>query len=897
MSDTDGVHGIRIEVDPQELIRAGDDMASVGKQLDKLMDALRAVLSSGLASGVDLPGINMAFAYGNGAQEFSNGLAVAANALKAAGIKLQATGHNYANADTISTIGGAAPTGSADTDFDKTDPAEAKRFPNSSIVPPPAAWYVVEHLIPIVNPLGAPGASWPSGNPSMLRLTAWQWRNLANGFQPLSDRLRRGKTAVSTQKIPESSRIADMYDDLADGLAALAGLANEIATKIESFAQQVQETQDAIRRLLDRLSPGGLLDTIKGIFTGDADDTLIQVARDIRTVLENQQRQVKAIVEALGHLTTEIGDAASRFQNWADKNLRELLGDQVGGVISGALTFYIDFRVGELTGLINSVAGTIALADVDTWIAMGETTLGIIQDPSTLDDFLITVGKEFIAWDELTGDHPGRGVGEAAFNIASLFTPGGGATKGGIVAKGVNQFRKAFGKLDLPSFKGPSFGSKFDGSLSINGSKVPDVPEVKPGLPESVITPGPFNRIDTPGHPVDAGVPSRPIDPPGSSSRPPVTGTAHPPGGGDGPPPPPPQRPVGPSDTGPHINTPPAHAPNTTVAHQPVPPVAGPPAHTNTQPGYTPPADHTPPQHAPQTTPPTTHYDAPHTPVDTGAHHQTHEPASANPPAAAHVPEHHTGGAGVSDHSATGHSSSHQPVADQTHHRIDQTHTPTEHHRTNGVEHPVAHNHNAAHTADTHTPHHAAAAHQPQPATAAMAPAVTGAGHYTPTTPHTPGPTHSAVDAHPPAGKTPSADTPRAHNPNGAAPGQPTAPAAPVKPVHEQTPSSNAPGPQTVNDDRIGPPDSQRPNNPTARDTTSHGDENITARDGSGNNDGGSGAANDGQGRTHSPVDGTTRTTRSKPKSSEWIFDVIDLLAQYGSYSLAYQQQLDNSQE
>ncbi|EKF24643.1 hypothetical protein C731_1330 [Mycolicibacterium hassiacum DSM 44199] len=495
------------------------------------MDALRAVLSSGLASGVDLPGINMAFAYGNGAQEFSNGLAVAANALKAAGIKLQATGHNYANADTISTIGGAAPTGSADTDFDKTDPAEAKRFPNSSIVPPPAAWYVVEHLIPIVNPLGAPGASWPSGNPSMLRLTAWQWRNLANGFQPLSDRLRRGKTAVSTQKIPESSRIADMYDDLADGLAALAGLANEIATKIESFAQQVQETQDAIRRLLDRLSPGGLLDTIKGIFTGDADDTLIQVARDIRTVLENQQRQVKAIVEALGHLTTEIGDAASRFQNWADKNLRELLGDQVGGVISGALTFYIDFRVGELTGLINSVAGTIALADVDTWIAMGETTLGIIQDPSTLDDFLITVGKEFIAWDELTGDHPGRGVGEAAFNIASLFTPGGGATKGGIVAKGVNQFRKAFGKLDLPSFKGPSFGSNFDGSLSINGSKVPDVPEVKPGLPESVITPGPFNRIDTPGHPVDAGVPSRPIDPPGSSSRPPVTGTAHPPGG------------------------------------------------------------------------------------------------------------------------------------------------------------------------------------------------------------------------------------------------------------------------------------------------------------------------------------------------------------------------------
>ncbi|PRC59005.1 hypothetical protein C6A85_25630, partial [Mycobacterium sp. ITM-2017-0098] len=67
---------------------------------------------------------------------------------------------------------------------------------------------------------------------------------------------------------------------------------------------------------MDRLSIGGLWDTVTGFLTGEGDDILRGVARDVGTVLDNFQQQVKGIVGLLDELVVLIGEAATAFQKW-----------------------------------------------------------------------------------------------------------------------------------------------------------------------------------------------------------------------------------------------------------------------------------------------------------------------------------------------------------------------------------------------------------------------------------------------------------------------------------------------------------------------------------------------------------------------------------------------------
>ncbi|WP_053194607.1 glycohydrolase toxin TNT-related protein [Mycolicibacterium goodii] len=839
-SDSGGVSGIRIEVDPQVLIRAGQSMSSLGKQLDMLMGALGPMLSSGIASGIDLAGLAMALEYGDLAQQFSDTLAGGANTFKAVGIKLQASGHNYANADAVSTIGGGSPTGSVDGGFEETTPVDARDSPSLSVVPPPPSWFLVASFL-------GPTA-WPSGNPSMLRLTAAQWKNLASGFSAVSDQVRGSRTAVSTQKIPEASQVAEAHADLADGVADLADQATQIASTLNTFADNVQDTQDAIRRLLDRVSTiDGIVDTVKGIFTGDALDIIKEVVEDIRTLLENFQRQVKAVGTLLEALKGALNDTVTKFQKWADKNLREILGDQVGGAISDIIKFQTDLTTGVLSGVINTVAGTVAFADLDTWKGLGETALAVIKDPSLIDDIGIAAGKEFLAWDQLTGENPGRGIGEAGFNVASLFFPGGPLAKGGTVAKGVNKVRRAFDGADSPSVGLPGRHG-LDGDLSVTGSRVSEVPEIRQGgIPDSVVNPVPPNRIDAPSSPNGLEAPVRPPDPPGPTTSNPGGG-ARPPGGGDGPPPDSPHRPVGPADPGPtRADSPPPHAPNTPESHQSASPSIGEPGiRGNSEPGYTPPPVDPSPQHAPEPATPAAQNDAPHTPAESNPK-PIHESAASDAPASTHSPAQHIDDTSSTDNSAM---------------RADDNSTSTDHHRpgmnesrsladhqahgsadqqpahTPAADHPAEHDRNSVANSESRQPAYVAAAHDSQPAMAPMMSPGMGGGPP-PMTSHTPGPVHGGGESHSPAAKSPAPDTstrgpearpshigspetPRAQQPTATGPAPGTTPSAPAHPSDHMTAHSlgqaahnkaepEAPRRDTGKHDPLAPPGTHQP--------------------------------------------------------------------------------------
>ncbi|MCW2559943.1 MAG: hypothetical protein JWP55_3907, partial [Mycobacterium sp.] len=445
--------GGRIEVDPEVLLRAGQRMSSIGAQLDALSGALGAALGSGIASGWDSAGANFGLTYGDDAQKFADALAWAANAFKSTGRCLEATGYNYKNADAASTIGGGGPMGSVGAEPSETKAVDAPTGPSGAIVPPPAKWSLIQPLLSMLPGIGLfanSAMTWPSGNPSLMHLTAAQWRNFATGLSAFDDDMAALKAALSQQHIPEGGRIQENLGEIGEQLSGMSALASTIATNTDDFANGVQKAQDAIRRLLDRISLDGLWDTVTGILTGEGDDILRQVANDVGTVLENFQNEVKGVVGLLADLTKALGEALDAFQKWVRPALIAAFGDDVGNTLADGVTLYTDFQLGLVNGLIGTVSGLVSLADADTWKGMADMALSVAEDPTKLPGVLENMGKQFIAYDQWSGDHPGRAAGEAAFNIGSLFVPGGALTKTGSIAKGLRYGSKLLEEGRLP---------------------------------------------------------------------------------------------------------------------------------------------------------------------------------------------------------------------------------------------------------------------------------------------------------------------------------------------------------------------------------------------------------------------------------------------------------------
>ncbi|MDY6998144.1 MAG: glycohydrolase toxin TNT-related protein [Actinomycetota bacterium] len=371
--------------------------------------------------------------------------------------------------------------------------------PNGVIVPAPTKWYLVQpflQAIPTFGLLAGTAMTWPSGHSAMMGITAMQWRNFATGFALIEPQLTGIRTVVGAQSIPERAAMVAAVDELGAAVLSLTGAASTVAQTVSDFAGTVQDTQDAIRRLLDRLSISGLWDTVTGLLTGEGDDILREVARDVGTVLSNFQQQVKGIVGLLDELTILIGDAATAFQKWIRPVLVENFGDGVGNALADAVTRYTDLQVGALTGLIGTVSGTVALADPDTWQGMAELAMSVMQDPSSAPGVLANMGKEFVAWDKWSGDHPGRAAGEAAFNIGSLFVPGGALSKTGSVARGLSLSRRMLDEGRLPQLGEVGDWARVPGG----GPRLPEVPPVRPGTAPPPGRPEvPSGRPPTPG--------------------------------------------------------------------------------------------------------------------------------------------------------------------------------------------------------------------------------------------------------------------------------------------------------------------------------------------------------------------------------------------------------------
>ncbi|WP_231643349.1 hypothetical protein [Mycolicibacterium baixiangningiae] len=751
-------------------------------------------MSGGIASGTDPAGLDFGLKYGDQAQEFATGLADAANAFKSVGFMLEATGHNYKNADAASTVGGSGPAGGVGSEPSETKPGDAATGPNSNTVSPPTKWHLI---VPFLNMI--PGGmfagaalTWPTGNSGMMRLTAAQWSNLGRGLSVFDDAVAPVKAVVAAQKIPEGGRIDEVLGKLGEAVSKLSDSASVLARAIDDFAGGVQETQDAIRRLLDRISLDGAWDVVKGIFTGEADDILREVARDVGTVLQNFQRQVKGIVGLLEELASALGDAVTSLQKWVRPHLEELFGDEVGGALADGFTLYTDFQVGLTTGLINTVAGTVAMADPDTWKGMAETVMTVAKDPSKLPGVLADMGKEFVAWDKWSSDHPGRAAGEAAFNIGSLFVPGGALSKTGSVARGLSATRGLLDSGRVPGLGGLGSGRDAPNldnvpDLESVGARVPDVPEVRaPAIPESLINPTVPGGVDAPSSPRGLEGPPGPPNPPGSTATPGGGESRGFGGGGDGPPPGPPGTASGPPESGPGRTDGPS--PQSPAA--PGPGAVDPPSHAPNPGDSAPPATN----HAPDSPEPSASPDAGRSPSE------PNHPPTQHQPSAPEANQSHNGAshpdAGTAPPSPDRHGADHAPSETHSnageHNGFDRSHTPVDQPATHAPSAEQHGGHERTSAADSnpaaqqpHTPNDGNTGRQES--TGAPPVGMAGIG---PMASHAPGATHTPSVTHTPDARTPDARTPDARTPDGR-PSQ----ALSAESARTQQPSAASPAP------------------------------------------------------------------------------------------------------
>jgi hypothetical protein len=778
----------RIEVEPDVLIRAGQRLTTVGTQLGMIADLTKPMLSNGIASGFDLPGLNFALEYSDDAGVLAETLAAGANSVKAVGLMIQASGHTYRNADAASTLPGGAAMGGVGEPPTETVAVSIPAMPNGFVVPPPGAWLVI---YPVVQLLGGLGMTWPMGNPTFMRLLAAQWDTVGAGAKAFNDDIDAIKTVVSMQDIPEGARMLADLQEMDDQLAFLATHAADLATRIRDFAQGVEDTQNAIRRILDRVSSlDSILDTITGLFSGEAEE----IARDLVAVLNNFQRQVKAIVGLLNQGKQALNDALTAFQELNRNFLVATFGDDVGNALATGFDYYSDFEMGILNGVIGTVSGTVEMLDADTWKGMYDVAMQVADDPSKLDDVLLNMGKQFIAYDAWSGDHPGRAAGEAAFNVASLFAPGGAASKTGTLAKGFRYGSTLAREGRLPRLSDlPGVGRhtpRIDTPPGA-GRGLPEGTTFTPGRVPDSLTSGTPGHVDPPSTPRDFTGTTGPHDPPG-----PTTAPGHRGGGGDDPPPGGGGRPVEPPTATPGQ---PSHTPSTPGAAD-SPRVSEP--HAPSSPG----------SDSPRISEPSAPSSSSHTPSTSDA--TPHTPETSSPPAT------HDGNPSRSENGAAHHT----PDSSDRGERTDSGRSPAGHPPADppATAHTGAHEQAATDGRTRDQPQSPSDAipqqHQnPSSGTGFMGTPVGGhmGGAHTPSAPHTPDASpHRTPGSREAGNRTPETRSPqagtresnRSQTPAAAGPEKGQSPAAPVKPA--------APPPVS---DRAGEP--LRPSEP--RDTAS----------------------------------------------------------------------------
>lgn len=416
-----------IEVDPPALARTGQGLAEQGDALSAAAQTLAAGLAgSGQMCGNDKAGQAFALTYRQSGQGLFTAAEAAVNACHNLGYGIGVSASNYARSEAASHTGGAEPS--------VAPPAEPTTFSGPAMPNPfgpaigePALWSLVNEFI---------GSPWPDGNPATLHAAAGLWRTMGEAVSAITAPVGAASSVVAAQQMPETGAIVAHLSDMATGLGDLATQCQSMASTLDSFAEEVNSAQEAIRDLLHRLSISGILEELGSIFTGhDPWEDVRQVAEDIKVILHTMQREADGAEAMFQTMMAELDSATNGFEAWARKEFTHFLGEDVGNAVADAFIYQVDVDAGLLESLLYTVDGLQQVAtNPREWeaLAMNNPATQITEfakDPKAFLDTKVEALKQLGHVDEITGDHPVRGIAHLTGDIAQLFIPGAGEAK------------------------------------------------------------------------------------------------------------------------------------------------------------------------------------------------------------------------------------------------------------------------------------------------------------------------------------------------------------------------------------------------------------------------------------------------------------------------------------
>ncbi len=423
-----------LSVDPEALSGAGSAVAAAGDALAAALSSLTTGFSAN--TGQDAAGEVFGLAYQDAAESLVKAAGAGINALRHNGAKIQLSASNYSAAEAASTLGGGAgvlPAPSEPAQF--TAPGAPGTLGSGVLAP--ALWSVVEAFV---------GDLWPNGDVAGLHAAAGHWRDFAAALNGVQGALNSPKSVVAGQDIPEGAQIQQVLSAIGSDLAGVGAQCQKLAGALDDFADEVADTQDAIRDLLDRFgSVSGLWNQVMAIFEGDALDEIKEIAEDIQAVLSNLGRQARAQQQLMQQGMQAIDGLVVGMQRYVRGQLTQFLGQDVGNPLATVFDTYTNTQEGVFKAAVGMVEGIEQLnpqrflidpqGAAETWKAMTKT--GLINHLLNPEE-AVAADKEMVKGllhlEDWRRDRPGLGFGGNLFDVATLFVPGAGGAGAG--AKG-----------------------------------------------------------------------------------------------------------------------------------------------------------------------------------------------------------------------------------------------------------------------------------------------------------------------------------------------------------------------------------------------------------------------------------------------------------------------------
>ncbi|WP_444875266.1 WXG100-like domain-containing protein, partial [Mycobacterium simiae] len=348
--------------------------------------------------------------------------AAAINACRHNGAKIQVSASNYSRAEAASTLGGGSgslPAPHDPVEFSAPGPP-ATLGPGE---PPPMLWRVVELFV---------GDLWPNGDVAGLHAAAGCWRGFGAALGAAEQELDGPKSVIAGQQIPEGGLIEPVLSELGATMASLGEQCEELASRLDDFADEVAHAQNAIRDLLHRLgSASGLWHEVVSIFDGDALEEIKEIAEDIKAVLHNLGREARAKEQAMQR-GMGIADGLVRgMERYVRGELTHFLGNDVGNPLATVFDFFTNVTEGVYKSAFLAVHGVDQLSPrhfltdpegaAAAWEGLDVTAVRSLPEYALLDPCGAAQNwKGLLHLEDWSRDRLGLGLGENLFDVGTL---------------------------------------------------------------------------------------------------------------------------------------------------------------------------------------------------------------------------------------------------------------------------------------------------------------------------------------------------------------------------------------------------------------------------------------------------------------------------------------------